>query len=91
MIVYLLQLRLPGGTGVAMAARDESRAVLLGMWTKWSFMGEGEGEPGRQNMNKLPFHLRGRCVCALPENNGNSKAVTGQLMCAHTHTTHTHV
>lgn len=34
MIVYLLQLRLPGGTGVAMAAGDESRAVLVGMWTK---------------------------------------------------------
>lgn len=32
--VCFFQMRLPGGTGVAMAARDDSRAVLVGMWTK---------------------------------------------------------
>lgn len=50
-----LQPRLPGGTGVAMAARDDSRAVLVGMWTKWSFMGKDEGEPGRRNALKFAF------------------------------------
>lgn len=61
MIVYLLQLRLPGGTGVAMAARDESRAVLVGMWTKWSFMRASRDD---HTMNKLSFYLCGRYVCA---------------------------
>lgn len=60
---YLSQSRLPGGTGVAMAARDESRAVLVGMWTKWSFTEKDEGEPGRQSLISWRFiHETGACV-----------------------------
>lgn len=77
-----LQPRQPGGTGVAMAARDDSRAVLAGMWTKWSFMGKDEGEPGRRNTVKFPFDLCGGCVCAA-RNKDNLNTVAGHLVCTY--------